>query len=400
MILFIIAALLQASPAEVFERRLKPIFASPNPSSCMDCHFAGVDLKNYLHPSHEKSFLSLRDQGMIDLDKPESSRILKLISMGESEGAKLVGAEARKQEYAAFLEWIRASAADPALRSAPKLAPAEFAKPPRPNEVIRHARKDALLASFERTVWSQRFRCTSCHMAGGAENAKLVEKHGAGVTWIKGDAAGTLDGILGGELVDRAKPEKSLLLTKPANQVKHGGGQKMLVGDQGYKAFRDWLEDAARTLRDGYAKASELPPARTGPLSFGTEIWLKLDKTPDAWGEKLLQVAVHAWDPKSKSWEKDPIATSDRKVWGKGKLWQHNLLLLAATGSERAKTFETKPALPQGRYKIIVQVDAAGRLEKDWKASLGKADVAGEWELESAWPAGYGRMTAVDVSRK
>ena len=58
-----------ADAQTVFERRILPIFKSPNPSSCTECHLAGVDLKNYILPSHEKTFLSLRDQGLIDLDR-------------------------------------------------------------------------------------------------------------------------------------------------------------------------------------------------------------------------------------------------------------------------------------------------------------------------------------------
>ena len=46
-----------ATPAQVFEKRILPIFKSPKPSSCIDCHLSGVDLKNYILPSHEKTFL-------------------------------------------------------------------------------------------------------------------------------------------------------------------------------------------------------------------------------------------------------------------------------------------------------------------------------------------------------
>src|SRR5207237_1243437 len=52
----------QPSPQQVFERRILPIFKSPEPSSCLQCHLSGVDLKNYILPSHEKTFASLRDQ--------------------------------------------------------------------------------------------------------------------------------------------------------------------------------------------------------------------------------------------------------------------------------------------------------------------------------------------------
>ena len=40
----------QPSPQSVFEQRIMPIFKSPNPSSCVQCHLAGVDIKNYILP--------------------------------------------------------------------------------------------------------------------------------------------------------------------------------------------------------------------------------------------------------------------------------------------------------------------------------------------------------------
>ena len=118
----------EPTSAEVFERRILPIFKSPNPSSCTQCHLAGVDLKNYILPSHEKTFLSLRDQGLIDFDNPDDSKILRLIAMGGTngvagEGAALIGAKVRAVELAAFADWIRASARDPELRAAPRPAP-------------------------------------------------------------------------------------------------------------------------------------------------------------------------------------------------------------------------------------------------------------------------------------
>src|SRR5262245_10287972 len=65
----------------IFEQRIMPIFRSPQPSSCIQCHLSSVDLKNYILPSPEKTFVSLRDQGLIDLASPEKSKILTLIQM-------------------------------------------------------------------------------------------------------------------------------------------------------------------------------------------------------------------------------------------------------------------------------------------------------------------------------
>src|SRR5438270_1838458 len=141
------------SAEQVFEKRILPIFKSPNPSSCVQCHLAGVDLKDYILPSAEKTFRSLRDQGLIDLAAPERSKILGLIAMGKADPkAPAVHAKNRQAEYEAFAAWIKACAADPALRDAPKLDAAERARPAVPDEVIRHERADRLLASFERTV--------------------------------------------------------------------------------------------------------------------------------------------------------------------------------------------------------------------------------------------------------
>jgi hypothetical protein len=401
----VLAAALHAdepTPQQVFEKRIMPIFKSPNPSSCTQCHLAGVDLKNYILPSHEKTFLSLRDQGLIDLDKPERSKILKLIRMGDADKspASLINAKTRQAEYDAFAEWIKASARDPNLRDAPKLELAERAGPERPPEVIRHDRADHLLATFTNTVWAMRFRCMGCHQEGTEQNRKNVKEFGDRVAWMKADGpAATLAYLRTTKLIDLDDPEKSLLLRKPLGVVEHGGGKKFLPGDEGYKAFREFIEDYARTVRDGYARAEDLP-ADDGPERFGTDAWLKLSNTPPEWADKLLRVDLYAWDRMKNDWQASPIATSDRGVWGEGKLWQHNLALMAPRGSELAKAWQGgKPAVPRGKYLLKVYVDMKGRLADDWKATLGPDDFVGQAEVESAWPEGYSKMTEVDAGR-
>src|SRR6187549_1628039 len=107
--LALLLAFADPSPEAVFEERIRPIFDSPNPSSCVQCHLAGVDLKHYIRPSHRETFLSLRDQGLVDLDRPEKSRILALITMGQEEkGAALIHQKNRTAEYEAFAAWVKA----------------------------------------------------------------------------------------------------------------------------------------------------------------------------------------------------------------------------------------------------------------------------------------------------
>lgn len=386
----------------VFERRILPIFKSPNPSSCTECHLAGVDLKSYILPSHEKTFLSLRDQGLVDLASPADSKILRLIARGggTNQGASLISAKVREAELAAFTEWITACARDPKLRGAAKLAAAEVARPARPLEVIRHARTDRLLASFEENIWSQRFRCNGCHSPNGKDNAKLVAEHGEQVAWLKDTPEATMRYLIASENINLKQPERSRLLLKPLNEIKHGGGQKMLAGDLTYKAFRAWLDDYARTVTDRYASAADLPSRKPAPAMFGTDIWFKLDNTPPEWGDRLLQVTLFAWDRTNGAWESKPIAISDRKVWGKGKLWQHSLVLLADKDSERARLWSGAGAsLPAGKYLLKVHVDVADRLKSDWNATLGEAELSGEAAVESGWPTGYGKMTVVEAGR-
>ena len=389
-----------ASAGTVFEERILPIFKSPDPSSCARCHLASVDIKDYILPSAKDTFLALRDQGLIDLEKPEDSKILKLINRGadDPKAAGLIPAKKQKAEYEAFAAWIKACAADPALRSAPKpeKAPALAVKPV---EVVRHARKDRMLESFESNVWSLRFRCMNCHTEGTPQNDKLVKENGARVAWFKkAGPEATMEYLLASKLIDTENPEKSLLLTKPLGEVKHGGGIKIVVGDQGYKALRAWVEDVAAIKSGEYAKLADLPPGETGPKQFGSEAWLRLNKTPGAWDGKLLQADVYAWDVKAGAWEKEPVATSDRMCGDKG--WQHTVTLLAPAGSDRAKAWEKgKPSLPAGKYLVKVYVDSVGKARKDWKAPLGPDEYVGGAEFQARWAEGYGAMTVVDASK-
>ena len=152
--------------SSLFHQRIMPIFRSPDPSSCVQCHLSSVDLKDYILPSHEQTFISLRDQGLVDLDHPQDSKILKLIEMGDKDTdqqAKLIHDKTRRAEYEAFSAWIVACCRDKELRNAPVNKESTQAKPAISDEVIRHARKDRVLDSFVRNIWSQRMRCFPCH---------------------------------------------------------------------------------------------------------------------------------------------------------------------------------------------------------------------------------------------
>jgi hypothetical protein len=68
--------------------------------------------------------------------------------------------------------------------------------------------------------------CKSCHHSDGVASATRLHFPAEGASTQKVQAFG--DSLV--ELVDRAHPEKSLLLLKPTNRMKHTGGERIKRG--------------------------------------------------------------------------------------------------------------------------------------------------------------------------
>ena len=95
----------------------------------------------------------MRDQGLVDLKEPEKSRILKFILMKDPNfKPSIIMAKTRDEELKAFSEWVKACCKDEALIKMPKLTQEELGGPEKPVEIVRHARKDRLLESFEQNI--------------------------------------------------------------------------------------------------------------------------------------------------------------------------------------------------------------------------------------------------------
>jgi hypothetical protein len=379
----------------IFQRRILPILSAKNASSCSECHLSGVDLKDYIRPTQEETFAALKGAGLIDSAKPEASKLLAFIAR-KPDKPSLITDKVRREEYEAFRAWIAAAVKDPALGKAKTTD--ETIGPDLPKEVIRHARKDRVLASFLDNVWSEVARCAHCHSP--ERNAEQVKKHGEHISWIKlGNPQATLDHLREHELLDLESPEKSLFLLKPLNQVMHGGGQKMAFGDRTYQQFRGFIEDLAATEAGRYQSADQLPePPREHSIATG--IWLKITDVPAKLDKLVLQADVYRWDERSKSWSSHRWATGDRLIAGDRQLWQQHLSLVAPRESERAAELGRQPSLPAGKYLVRIYVDQENRLEKEYPTSLGAAELVGEVEVTSRWPEGYGSMTVVKFQRK
>jgi len=428
----------EPTPSELFDQRILPIFRSPQPASCVQCHLASVDLKNYILPSQEKTFASLRDQGLIDLNRPENSKILTLIRMGSRDpdkGARLIHEKTRRAESAAFAAWIKACCNDPKLRALPRLKDSERARPASPNAVIRHARKSRVVDSFVRNVWSQRMRCFPCHTPFDvdasnprhqaalktlgeykrkypelADRMKIFGKTPeATMQYLIEKSRKTPRGEL--PLIDLENPRKSLLVLKPmsklprkrpdgkfepassAQPVSHMGGLKMHRDDQSYKSFVTWIGDYANVVGDRYASVAELPADNW----YASRLVLRVNNAPAAWTTGVsVQLFVHAWNQQAGSWETEPIAFTQGTVTPK-RMVNGTLFLLAPTGAGRAPQWDPQRAkLPRGRYLVKTYVDSRRRLAGDPSLLLGEEEFYGQSELKRArWREGFRQAESV-----
>ena len=423
----------QLTPFEIFDQRIMPIFRSPKPSSCVQCHLAAVDLKNYILPSQEKTFASLRDQGLIDLDAPERSKILTLIKMGDTDldkGARLIHEKTRKAEFEAFAAWIKACTNDPKMRGLAKLSAAEQAGPPKPLEVIRHARKSRIVDSFVRNVWSQRMRCFPCHtpheidasnprhQAAVKTHTKFEKEYGAKLIArlkiFRETPEATLQYLIEksrstpkGEipLINLENPRRSLMVMKPTSKLPkknengkfeiptntepmfHLGGLKMHRDDQSYKAFIAWIQDYANVVGNRYASVEELPADNWYP----SKLIVRVTQVPKSWPAGIpVQLFVHSWNSKNESWDAEPVAFTQGTVTPR-RMVNGALFLLANTKSKQAKKLDRENAsLPRGRYLIKTYVDSKHRLADDPTLLLGKEDFSGQAVLKKArWRNGF-----------
>ncbi|MGB7346701.1 MAG: hypothetical protein WBD20_20940 [Pirellulaceae bacterium] len=416
------------TPLELFDQRIMPIFKSPQPASCVQCHLAAVDLKDYILPSHEQTFASLRDQGLIDVVSPEKSKILKLIQMGEKDNDKdavRLHEATRQAEYEAFAAWIGACCADPKLRAMKLESETKPARPVKPDEVIRHARKSRLVDSFVRNVWSQRMRCFPCHTpneidAGDAKHPKALQRYEEFVdrfgdrmnlfeespeatlqAWIE-RSHNTADDEL--PLINILDPTKSLIVLKPtaklppkaddggfrdpssAEPVSHMGGLKMHVHDPSYKAMVAWIGDYSNVVGDRYTAVDDLPADNW----YASQHVLMMRDGPAAWPAlSQVQMMVHSWDDELKLWHKEPIAFTQNSVTPKRAV-VGSLVLVRTPRFEKQLDWEASPPmLPAGKYLIKVYFDSKHRLATDPTAMLGDQDYQGQVEMEADWKNGF-----------
>lgn len=421
-----------STPLQLFEERIMPIFRSPRPSSCVQCHLASVDLRNYILPSHEQTFAALRAKGLVDLQNPDQSKILTLIRMGQKdadEKARRIHARTRKAELQAFSVWIKACCKDPKLRELKTSADLSIG-PEYPDEIIRHARKSRVVDSFARNIWSQRMRCFPCHTPHELDpenpahampikrHAENVATYGQKMNIFRESPEATLDQLIASSrrslperipLLNLEAPASSLLVLKPTSKlppknaagqfakpsstvpVSHMGGLKMHVNDQSYKSFVTWIQDYANVVGGEYQEVKDLPADNWRP----TQKVLRLTDVPLDWGDQTaVQLFVHAATDQPGTWSKTPVAftqnliTPRRMVMGP----------LSLINFDTTDSIATAAPLRPGKYLIRIYIDSEHKLDDAPSLLLGGDDFVGETTVEADWKVGFKQAEVISAT--
>jgi mono/diheme cytochrome c family protein len=375
-------AVAEDSATNIFTRRILPLAKADKPSSCAECHAAGVDLSQYIRSDAASTFAALRSAGLVNADRPEKSKLLEFIARApEKPDPRL--AKLRSEELAAFRAWITAAAKDPQLASAS--ASAEPVGPTLPSEVIRHARRDRMLESFVENIWIERERCAGCHSPD--KNQRLIAKHGEHISWITpDDPAGTLATIIDHGLIDTDDPDKSLILQKPLAEVEHGGHMKFTRGTRTDKQFRRFLHDYTATVTSKYRAAADLPkPA--DEIVVATAQHLRLTDLPPEYGGKLTRIDLHRWT--DAGWSTAPVATVDGAANPKNGMFQGVVFAILPRMPDLAKEVQTRRQFPGGRYLARLYIDRDGNAARNRDYEMGANELFGEIDFDGPWPAGY-----------
>jgi hypothetical protein len=386
-----------ADSGTLFAERILPIAKSKQESSCAACHFGGVRLSQYVLDTEADTFAALRDAGLVDTERPESSKLLEFLSR-TPENATAAQDELRQREWTAFRDWLTAASANPALLAAKTDQPIGTELP---LEVVRHMRQDRVLASFVDNVWSEMARCANCHSPERNRDraSQLGEDEARLISWlVPNDPDATLDRLYEQGDINLAEPEASPLLAKPSGRIKHGGGPKFLPGDPAYRKFLTFLTDYAAVRRGRYESQNDLPTPPPEQI-FLTMQQLRVTGFPEPLGEIPWQVDLFVRDRETREWRTDRVGTVFGKINTEQHLGQGMVSVVYPAGHSINDEVRSDPSLPHGPWRARLYIDREHRTEHDPLYKLSADEYVGEMLIDGDWPPGYQPPKIVEFSR-
>ncbi len=117
----------------------------------------------------------------------------------------------------------------------------------------REASSPAQELPFAKTLYPvlEKAACRSCHNPDGVASATRLQFPEADASPEQIEAFGK--SLV--ELVDRNKPEESLLLNKPTHRIPHAGGERIKQGSEEEKVLKTWIQRLANLSGDELARA-------------------------------------------------------------------------------------------------------------------------------------------------
>jgi hypothetical protein len=119
--------------------------------------------------------------------------------------------------------------------------------------------------SFAKTLYPvlEKAACRSCHNPDGVASATRLQFPEADASPEQIEAFGK--SLV--ELVDRDKPEESLLLKKPTHRIPHAGGERIKQGSDEEKVLKDWIRRLANLSGDELTRALKYRENKAGGAS-------------------------------------------------------------------------------------------------------------------------------------
>lgn len=253
----------RSPPSDVYHARIEPLLTDENPKTCNQCHLSGVDLSVFVRPTPCETMACLVQDGLVNPDAPEQSKILSWILRASPDSA-LITKAVIQAEYDGFLQWIEASASCPSACADVTCGPAQAAQkceivavpsgaPPELGGASDCT--DATLEElFYDEVYAWRARCFPCHVSDQLKAAPDAPR------WLRVEgncATSSLASyriVTSGDYLNLDEPDQSLLLLKPlsveAGGVEHGGHAKFDgTADPAYQAFLRFIQQYADCKR-------------------------------------------------------------------------------------------------------------------------------------------------------
>lgn len=241
----------QIKPSQAFHDRIEPLLSEERVTTCNQCHLSGVDLSAFARETPCKTWACLVGQDLVDVESPEDSKILGWI-LRASPDSDLITDDVIRAEHDGFLEWIEANASCPdACAGVTCGEPGDGptcgdgttnAAPEIPSgDDERGCSDEALEQAFYDDVYAWRGRCYPCHFDTESEADKDAPRWLSLVGNCQTGSAVSFKRALGLGIINVSKPEESLLLQKPLDEVgggvEHGGGAKFTTMDDTYRSF-------------------------------------------------------------------------------------------------------------------------------------------------------------------